>query len=848
MKKALFLSCVSILLFIGNAKSQACVNTIQGGQSGCARSAVYFGEILPNSGCGNFTSVGGYGPGMYFRIPVLQGACYTISTCGNPYDTHLAAFQGLAATTGPYAYNDDNGPECAGVLASMVIVPGFTDYTAIDVRQYACLAGGTSSITVRVRQNNNLTITSSSSSMCQGQTRTLTATPAPVGSAQPNSGNIGTFTGTGVAGTTFTAPTPAGSTGNYTITYTYGYCSTTQVITVFHQPSASFAGTNFTAACGATTATLNATVPTFGTGLWTVVSGTGVVTSPGNNASGVTGLTPGTSSTFRWTVSNGPCTQSISDVTITVPANPTITGSASPSSTVCNGEMVSLLGGGGLGYTWTGGVTNGVPFSATSTQTYTVTGTDINGCTNTATQTVTVLTNPVVVGSVTPNDSICAGGTITLNGGGAISYTWTGGATNAVPFVPVGTATYTVTGTASNGCTATATQSVTVNPLPSVNSTVVPAATICEGTNITLNGTGASTYSWTGGITNGVAFPATTTTTYTVTGTSVFGCTNTATRLITVNPAPSIGVSVTPSDSVCTGSNVTLTGTGAVIFIWTGGITDGIPFLPAGTQTYTVTGTGANGCTNTATQTITINSLPSVGASVSPSAIVCSGTNVTLNGTGANSYSWTGGVINATPFVASGTQTYTVTGTDLNSCTNTSTLTVTVNSLPSVSFNFATDSVCSSYGLVNLSGSSPVGGTYSGTNVSGTTFDPQGLSLGYYVITYNFTDINSCTNFATDSILISGCLFTEDLNDDDLILYPNPSDGKFYLSIKSNLTGNINIFIVDIQGKIIYRSEINKGEELLVKEIDISEESAGVYFLNVLFENGGKITKRIIKN
>lgn len=846
MKKViLFLCIIASGSLFNDVKGQACVNTVLG--ANCTRSSVYAGEILPAS-CGVNSNVSNFSPANYFRIPVLTGACYTISTCGAPTDGQLSAFQGLVATTGQYAYNDDNGPDCAGAAASMVIVPTFTDYTTIDLREYNCQAGGTSSITIYVRQNNNLSCTFPTTNMCQGQTRALTATPAPVGSAQPNSGNLGTFSGAGVSGTTFTAPVPAGSNGIYTITYTYGYCSTTSNITVYRNPSTANAGSNFNAACGATTASLNATTPTYGTGIWSVVSGTGSVTTALSPTSGVTGLTPGTSSTFRWTVTNGPCTSSFSDVTVTVPNFPTITASASPSATGCVGSLVTLTGGGGLGYSWTGGVTNGVPFAIAGTQTYTVTGTDINGCTNTATQTVTALTNPVVVGSASPNDSTCAGGSITLTGGGAISYVWTGGATNAIPFIPASSGTYTVTGTASNGCTATATQSITVNPLPSVSSTIVPSATVCEGINVTINGTGASSYSWTGGILNGVPFPATSTTTYTVTGTSAFGCTNTATRLVTVNPAPIIGVSITPSDSVCPGTSVNLSGTGAVIFTWTGGITDGVSFVPASTQTYTVTGTGGNGCTSTTAQTITVNPLPTVGATVSPSPVVCSGTNVTLNGTGAFSYSWTGGATNNVAFPAVSSLTYTVTGTDLNSCTNTSTLSLTVNSLPSVSFNFTTDSVCSSYGLVNLSGSSPAGGTYSGTNVSGTTFDPASLPLGFYPITYSYTDVNLCNNTSTDSILVSACLSIEDMNNDDLVLYPNPSTGKFFLSIKNDITGTLDVFIIDLHGKTVYKSQSNKTEVEFIKEIDISEEADGIYFLHIALNGGQKITKRIIKH
>jgi hypothetical protein len=292
-----------------------------------------------------------------------------------------------------------------------------------------------------------------------------------------------------------------------------------------------------------------------------------------------------------------------------------------------------------------------------------------------------------------------------------------------------------------------------------------------------------------------------------------------------------------------------LSGSGANSYAWSGGITDGVGFpVSLSTTTYTVTGTDLNGCTGTATETLTINALPTIGATVAPSATVCEGSNITLSGTGANSYVWSGGVIDASPFAISSTATYTVTGTDLNNCSNTTTQTVTVNPLPAVSFNFTTDSVCTNYGLINLTGSSPAGGTYSGTNVTGSTFDPQGLSLGSYLITYSFTDANNCTNTNTDSILVSACLSIEDWNNDDLNLYPNPSTGKFYLSLSDDVTGELAIYILDIQGKQVFQATTSKTAFTFITEIDISESAPGIYFLNVKLANGKSFTKRIIKN
>ncbi|MCB0401508.1 MAG: gliding motility-associated C-terminal domain-containing protein [Flavobacteriales bacterium] len=112
---------------------------------------------------------------------------------------------------------------------------------------------------------------------------------------------------------------------------------------------------------------------------------------------------------------------------ITVNPPPTITASASPGTTICSGDMVTLTGGGGVSYVWSGGVTNGVPFSPGATTTYTVTGTDANGCTNTANITITVNTCSSVTAGINPSTTtICTGDSVVFTDAsfGATGWTW----------------------------------------------------------------------------------------------------------------------------------------------------------------------------------------------------------------------------------------------------------------------------------------------------------------------------------------------------------------------------------------------------------------------------------------
>ena len=118
-------------------------------------------------------------------------------------------------------------------------------------------------------------------------------------------------------------------------------------------------------------------------------------------------------------------------------------------------------------------------------------------------------------------------------GSGASTYAWDNGVTNNTSFTASATTTYTVTGTDGNGCQNTDQVTVTVNALPTVSAGA--DQTVCFGDDVTLAGSGASTYSWDNGITDNTAFTASTTTTYTVTGTDGNGCQNTDQVTVTVN-------------------------------------------------------------------------------------------------------------------------------------------------------------------------------------------------------------------------------------------------------------------------------------------------------------------------
>lgn len=137
----------------------------------------------------------------------------------------------------------------------------------------------------------------------------------------------------------------------------------------------------------------------------------------------------------------------------------------------------------------------------------------------------------------------------------------------------------------------------------------------------------------------------------------------------------------------CRGDQLTLKGTGdpGLQYTWDKGVTDGVPFIPATTGTYTVTGTNpATGCKNTSTVNVTVNQKPTV--TPPPAQEICLGELVTLTATGSTDagFTWNNGVINSQPFKPTITSTYEVTATNTAGCTATATTTVTVNQPPHI--------------------------------------------------------------------------------------------------------------------------------------------------------------------
>jgi hypothetical protein len=595
--------------------------------------------------------------------------------------------------------------------------------------------------------------------------------------------------------------------------------------------------TGYSAICnGATTAYTVSPVAGATSYTWTVPSGS--VIQSGQGTISISVLAGSTSGTVTVTANNACGSSSPATLSLTINPLPTVGSTASPSASVCAGSSVTLSGTGATSYTWSGGVMDAVSFVPASTATYTVTGTDANGCVNTATRLVTVNSLPTVVANATAT-AVCDGSPVTLTGSGATSYSWDNSVMDGVAFTPTATTTYMVTGTDANGCQDMDMITVTVNALPTVVANATATA-VCDGSPVTLSGSGAASYTWDNSVMDGVAFTPAATTTYMVTGTDANGCQDMDMITVTVNPLPTVVANATAT-TVCENSPVTLSGSGAVSYTWDNSVMDAVAFNPTATTTYMVTGTDANGCTATDMITVNVNAAPVVVANTTATA-VCAGSPVTLNGSGAVTYSWTNSVMDNVAFNPAATATYTVTGTDANGCTNTDEITITVNPLPTVTASSNSTSMCLNDAPATLTGS-PANGTWSGPGVSGSSFNPMTAGTGAQVVSYFFTDANGCSDAAPLTITVNACTgVVESAMENNVNVYPNPNSGTFTIAVDATM-GDVKIEVLDMQGRIVYASAENNVQPGFNKQISLDEMANGIYLVRLT----GNADQRIIK-
>lgn len=412
--------------------------------------------------------------------------------------------------------------------------------------------------------------------------------------------------------------------------------------------------------------------------------------------SSATNLTAGT---YTVTAADGSCSDTASftilepdpitvDSTIT---NPTCVGDTDGAITVnANGGN-----GGPFTYAWsTGG--NTATISNLAAGTYTVTVTDVEGCTEVIA--ITLDDPDPVVASINVDDNVsCFGGSdgqLTASGsGGAGGFTYLWNTTASTPTIgSLSAGTYTVTVTDANGCTDVDSEVITEPTLLTFSINSVTNVSCFGGTDgaITANaasgGTTPYTYLWSSGGT-ALGEGSLSAGTYTITVTDGNGCTATADTTIT-EPATGVTISIASATTLdCFGdtdasitANAASGGTSPYSYLWSSGGT-GLTETGLGAGTYTITVTDAGGCLDSADTTITEpTQLVIDTTSVSgPSCVGGTNGSITVAATGGTpgyTYTWN---TTATGPTLSGLSagTYTVTATDNNGCEGIDSVTLT---------------------------------------------------------------------------------------------------------------------------------------------------------------------------
>jgi len=703
-------------------------------------------------------------------------------SCNGSTDGSVSATP--AGGTAPYTYAWSNGATSQNVTG---LGAGTYNVTVTDAN------GCTATASVTVNQPTVLATTSSVTSDYNGQDLSCNAaaggTPDGIIAAAPT-GGTGPYTYLWSNGSTAQTVNGVGA-GTYNVTVTDANgCTATSSVTVTEPPVLSSTGAVASdyngqdVSCNGSTDGSITVTPAGGTAPYTYLWSNGSTTQT------ATGVGAGN---YNVTVTDANGCTVTSSVTVTEPAF-ALTATAQVTSNY-NGQHVSCNGGtnGSIGTTPAGGTapytylwSNGATTQAVTgvgAGTYTVTVTDVNGCATTATVTVNEPAALTSVASVTSNHNgqhvscnTTAGGTpdggmtvVGSGGTGSYAYLWSNGSTAQSP-TGIGAGTYNVTITDMNGCTVTSSVTLTEPPVltsaTNVTSNYNGQQIACNGgtdgtASVTpAGGTAPYTYLWSNG---GTAQSATGlgAGTHNVTVTDANGCTSAASVTLT-QPTP-VQSTATVTQVLCFGNStgaidlVPTGGVGPYTYAWSNGSTnEDINALAAGT--YNVTITDANGCTATASQTVT-QPAQAVGGVLLINNVSCyNGTDGSIQvnatgGSGTYTYAWDNGAAAAlNAGIAQGT--YSVTVTDGNGCNFTASGIVQQPAAPISVTGVATDALCfgGSTGSIDLSvtGGTP-GYTYTWNNGS-VNQDLNGLAASTYNVTV--TDSKGCTD-ASFSITVS---------------------------------------------------------------------------------------------
>jgi len=555
--------------------------------------------------------------------------------------------------------------------------------------------------------------------------------------------------------------------GTYTVTITDANGCTANANATITEPIA-------LVAASVVDANISCNGGTNGVATASAIGGTAPYTYLWSNSATTASIVGIAAGTYNVTITDANGCTDTSSVTITEPA-PLVASGVVDANVTCNarneGTATASATGGTAPYTylWSNAETT-ASITGLAAGTYNVTITDANGCTDASSVTITepapLVASGVVDANVTCNGGTDGAATVNISSGGAapFTYLWSNSATTA-SLSGVAAGTYFVTITDANGCTATSSITIT-EPTALVATSVVDSNITCNaGTNgsATASATGGTApynYLWSNAATTasivGVAAG-----TYSVTITDANGCIDTSSVTIT-EPTVLVAASVVDSNVSCNGGsegNATASvtgGTAPYTYLWSNAATTAsLVNVTAGT--YNVTITDANGCTDTSSVTIT-EPTALVAASAVDINVTCNGGNdgaATASATGGTApytYLWSNAATTAS-IVGVTAETYNVTITDANGCTDTSSVTIT-EPTALIASGVVDASVTCNGGNDGAATASATGGTapytYLWSNAA-TTASIVNVTAGTYNVT--ITDANGCTD--TSSVIIT---------------------------------------------------------------------------------------------
>ncbi len=349
----------------------------------------------------------------------------------------------------------------------------------------------------------------------------------------------------------------------------------------------------------------------------TATGGVSYQWNPGGDTTGTIIVSPSSGTTYTVIVTDANGCSSADTIAINV--NPLPNPTVSPDQSVCAGQSVILIAGGGVSYEWnpTGATTSTITVTPGSSTTYAVNVIDANGCQATAFVNITIHQNPTV--NMPTAVFTCTGVNTLLDPGNVgTSYQWSNGSTSQTISVSQ-QGIYTVTVTNQFGCTASGSTQVSVGGQVVNNANTI---SICQGNTTVINaGFAGSTYQWNNGST-AQTITVSNAGNYNVTITDANGCSGTVTNTVMVNVLPL--ADFTPNN-VCINDpmlfhDISTINNGSITS-WNWNFGDGNVsqqqnpqhiYQSTGTWTVSLIVTSNSGCADTVTKNFSVYPLPTV--------------------------------------------------------------------------------------------------------------------------------------------------------------------------------------------------------------------------------------------